>query len=210
MSPNDLLKYLNTLGGLEPAVQRAEKTPFDDRLKELKNADSIADSFFIIRDYLSFFNYHTVEHIIEKLGTDKDRSELKAYKGKLADYCKRRVFECPPKVFGLPSKSGHDFAVVKLDKKLEQYTLEQLQRFLSNLSGIIGIARYSLRLVSVESGCMKVTFQVPSFMTELVFPLSAEQERALQVEAVLWLECGPYHYPSKAVCILAVAVILKG
>ena len=199
VSPGDLIKYLNTLGGLDPAVKRVDKSPFDNRLKELKSADSIGECFFIIRDYLSFFNYRTVEHIIQKLGTDEDQLALKSYKEKLADYCKRRAFECPPNVFGLPSGPDHDFAVVKLDEKLEQFTLEQLQRFQSNLSNIIGIPRYTLRLISVERGCMKLTFQIPSFMKDLAFPLSAEQERALQAEGVLWLKCGSYHFPGKGV-----------
>ena len=198
VTPDDLMECLTALGGLEPSL-KVKNTPFDNRWEEMEKAGSIRQCIKIIRDYLSFFNYHIIEHIIERLGSDKDRSELKRYKEKLADYCRRRVFECPPKVFGLPSKSDHDLAVVKLDKKLEQYTLEQIQRFQSKLSNIIGIPQYALQLISVEKGCMILTFKVPSYMTEQVFPLSADQEKTLQTEGVLWLKCGAYHFSSKCV-----------
>ena len=197
VTPDDLMECLTALGGLEPSL-KVKTTPFDNRWEEMEKAGSIRQCINIIRDYLSFFNYRTIEHIIEGLGTDKDRSELKRYKEKLAEYCRRRVFECPPKVFGLPSKSDH-FAVVKLDGKLEQYTLEQIQRFQSKLSNIISIPQYALQLISVERGCMLLTFQIPSVMKELVFPLSADQEKYLQTEGVLWLKCGAYQFPCKGV-----------
>ena len=49
-----------------------------------------------IRDYISFFNCHVIEHIVDGLCTDQDRVEFPNYEKEFDEYSKHRVYECPP------------------------------------------------------------------------------------------------------------------
>ena len=54
-----------------------------------------------------------------------------------------------------------------------------------------------LRLCQIDRGCFELTFQVPSLVQQEIFPLSREQEMALEEEGVVKLKCGKYHFLSK-------------
>ena len=51
-----------------------------------------------------------------------------------------------------------------------------------------------MRLCQVNEGCIQLTFQVPSFVQQKVFPLSKEQEKALAAMGVMKLTCGEYQF----------------
>jgi len=48
-------------------------------VNELQTAGSIEKVLWVIRDHFSFFNFHIIEHIVSKLGTDQDKAELHNY-----------------------------------------------------------------------------------------------------------------------------------
>ena len=204
VTPKHLAKCCLTLEALDPVCQTklttdGPPTIFRDRVEEMKKSTDIIDVFIILRDYFSFFNYHTLERLIARLGTDGDRSRLQKYKQELKDYCKRNIFECIP-ILSLPSKSDHSVLGIKLGEQFKKFTLEQLQYLKYNISKITGITEPALLVLYVEEGCLQITFLIPSFLEELVFPLSADQETALLGENVLCLKCGGYYYPRKCVC----------
>ena len=83
----------------------------------------------------------------------------------------------------------------------EQFTVKELKSFRYRLSKIFYVSPQSvLRLCQVEEGCLQLTFQVPSFVQQEIFPLSSEQESALAAEGVIKLTCGDYLFTAK-VCI---------
>ena len=196
VTPKQLVDHLIVLGPLDPVLKESGGNALHKGLSEMRKADTVGDIFFQIRDYISFFNYEILEHIVEELGTDSDRAEVDQYKGKLRDYCRRRAVECPP-LYGMPSKSGHVRIVVKLDKEVDKYTCDELKLFQRNLSGILNLKEYALCLISVDKGCLELTFQMPSFLKQKVFPLSYKQEEALKWEGVVKLQCEEHHIPSK-------------
>ena len=90
---------------------------------------------------------------------------------------------------------------VKLDSAYDEYDLSGIKRFQLRLSEILNTAYEVLRLCSVEKGCFKLTFLIPSFLKDIIFPLSSEQELELKKMKVLKLECGDYSFPrSSKVC----------
>ena len=196
ISPQLIGESLLCLGTLDPAVPGPQVPLFSAVAEKLKNASSITDIIFAIHEYLSFFNYHVIEYLIQVFGTQEDKEELEKYKEKLNEYCKRRVFECPP-LYSLPVQSDHVTVAVKLDDDLTKYTLKTLQGFWLRLAKELNLVKHTLRIVSVEEGCMQVTFQIPSFVSQHIFPLSTEQEKALQKEKVIELKCEDYTFSSK-------------
>ena len=195
-----LVVHLLSLGAFDPVSkgsQKCQKPVFQTFSEELRTAGSIEDVLLVIEDYLSFFNYHVIEHIVNKLGTDQDKIELQNYKKEFDEYSKRRIYECPPG-YGSMSKANHIVLVMKLDSVYEKYTVKELKKFEYRLSRIFCVTPQSvLRLCRVEEGCLQLIFQVPSFVQQEIFPLSSEQERALAAEGVIRLTCGDYQFAAK-------------
>ena len=195
-----LVTHLFSLGVLDPVSKNSQKPLLQAFQQELRNAECIEDVLWVIRDYFSFFNYHVIEHIVSGLGTELDKLELQNYKEEFQQYSKRRIYECPP-VYGPMSDIGHTNLVLKVDSVYEQFTVKELKSFRYRLSKIFYVSPQSvLRLCQVEEGCLQLTFQVPSFVQQEIFPLSSEQESALAAEGVIKLTCGDYLFTAK-VCI---------
>ena len=194
-----LVTHLLSWGAFDPVYEGSQKPVFQTFSEKLQNAGSIEKVLFVIRDYFSFFNYHVIEHIVSKLGTDQDKAELRNYKEEFDRYSKRRVYECLP-VFGPVSKPNHVDLVLKIDSVYEQFTLEAVKKFRYRLKEILHVSQGVLRLCRVEEGCFQLMFQVPSFVQQKIFPLSGEQERALVAEGVIKLTCGNYEFVAK-VCV---------
>ena len=191
-----LVTHLLSWGAFDPVYEGSQKPVFQTFSEKLQNAESIEEVLFVIRANFSFFNYHVIEHIVSKLGTDQDKDELQNYKDEFDHYSKRRVYECLP-VFGPVSETNHADLVLKLDSVYEQFTVEAVEDFQYRLSGILHVSRGALRLSEVGKGCFQLTFQVPSFVQQEIFPLSSEQERALVAEEVIKLTCGNYEFVAK-------------
>ena len=191
-----LVTHLLTLRALDPVTKGSQKPLFQTFHKKLQNAKSIEKVMWIIEDYFSFFNYHVIEHIVSKLGTDKDKDELRKYKEEFDRYSKRRVYECLPD-FGSESEAEHAILVFKLDSVYEQFTVKAVKDFQSKLCGILCVPPSALHLLRVEEGCVQLTFQLPDFVQQEIFPLSSEQERALVEEGVIRLTCGNYEFVVK-------------
>ena len=201
ISVDRIATHLLSLGVYDPVSKDSPKPLLKTFSKELWNAESIEEVLYIIRDYFSFFNYHVIEHIVNGLGTDQDRVELQNYKKAFHQYSKRRIFECPL-VYGPMSNADHTELVLKVDSAYEQFTLEELENFEYRLTKVFQVSPLSvLRLCRVEEGCLQLTFQVPSFVQQEIFPLSSEQADALAAEGVIRLTCGDYQFVAK-VCIL--------
>ena len=194
---NVLVTHLLSLGALDPVSKHSQKPLLQTFFQELRTAGSIEDVLWVIKDYFSFFNYHVIEHIVYGLGTGQDRTELQNYKEHFHRYSKRRIFECPP-VYGPMSSRDHADLVLKVDSAYEQFTVEELENFEYKLSRTLHVTPQSvLRLCKVEEGCLQLIFQVPSFVQQVIFPLSSEQERALAAEGVIKLTCGDYQFAAK-------------
>ena len=192
--PDKLLSHVMTLGSLK-RVFEPQVPALHHRFKELNAAKTIYDSFLVLNDYFSFFNYHIIEHIVEELGTEEDKAKLQKYTQDFNQYAKRRIFECLPEFGHVLSDSDHVDIFVKLDSQYDDYTVAELEGFCHKLSKLLDISLGILCLCRVDKGCLQLMFQVPSFVQQRIFPLSREQERALADVRVTRLTCGDYYFP---------------
>ena len=192
-----LVGHLLSLHAFDPVYKDSQKPIFQAFFHELQKAESIEKVLFIIKDYISFFNYHVIKHIVEGLGTEQDKVELQNYEKEFIEYSKRRIYECPSD-YGSKSDADHADLVLKVDSVYEDFTVKELKNFEYRLSRIFCVSQQSvLRLCKVEKGCLQLIFQIPSFVQQEIFPLSTEQERALAAEGVMKLTCGEYIFPDK-------------
>lgn len=205
-------KLVETLIGLEGFIPlKKECRLLQDRLEEMNAAKSIADIFIILKNYSSVYNHEIIEHIVDKLGANKDKRELDKYKEHFKNYCRCNIFECP-----MPSRRKkspkHADLVLKIES-MKEYTVEAIQLFRSQLIELLKLTRYTLNLDDIQKGCLQVTFLFPRFLKTHIFPLNADQKQGLRGLNVISLECDgvPQPFmPSKLVniCSECIAHIL--
>ena len=192
VSVDELVSHVMSLGAFEPTINKTEVPLFQYCSEGLEAADSIPKVFLALKDCLSFFNYHIIEHIIQ-LGTEEDKTKLQKYKQDFNQYAKRRITECMPE-FGPISDADHADIIVKVDLWYETCTVAQIERLRCKLGEVLHLSSQGiLRLCRVDKGCFQLMFQVPAFVQQGIFPLSREQERALATMGVIGLICG-YHF----------------
>ena len=198
ISVEDLLKHLDCLGYIQPTFKGSELPVLGCRLPELRKMASIEKAMTVISGYCSFFNYRIVEEIIDNVGSEQDKANLKKFKEEFSEYAQRHIFECPAEL-GEMSEIGHANMFVTLDATYESYTVSDLCSFVNNLERVLKIPAVSLRLCRIGGGSLKLIFQLPLSLQQTIFPLSSEQEEALAGLGVEQLSCGDYQFPRQEI-----------
>ena len=190
----EFTSHVELLGSIKPTYRDSSLPPLRHRLPGLANASTVDAAMSIVKDYCSFFNYRLLEHIINELGTEQDKLNLTKYKEDFVKYGERHVFECPSEV-GKMNENGHTNMIVTLDDSFDNCTVNHLQSFISNLRKTMKISsEVELRLCRIESGSVKLIFQLPCFVLQDKFPLSSDQEANLAALGVIQLSCGDYRF----------------
>lgn len=184
----ELSRVLRDLRAFQPS--RPDTPLFRDKFNEIKAAEDIDDVFDILADYVSFFNFHITEHIVENLGTPDDKRLLSDYKTELESYCKRNIFECPS--YSAP-KQGVAELVMKVEG-IEKHNMKHLAELISHVSKVISVSQHTLQLCSVEKGCVQLNFQLPDFVKYYIFPLVEEQMSQLKMMGIILLVCDKWRY----------------
>ena len=190
-------KVIHKLKGLKPLKRlRSPRAAFAVKSYEavLESIQDIERVKKVIEENSSFFDFRSLEYMIENVGLDSDKKRLEKYKEEFERYVKRRIFECPPE--GRPTMSPNSIELfVKLESDFE--TLVELKQFQCQLSFVLEVSVHVLRLNSVKDGCVEMIFFIPNFVQETTFPLLVEQETMLIELGVIKLSCGDYHFPQQ-------------
>ena len=201
--------------GSNQCMFRKQRGKFDD-------PNATVDSVWrIIGDYISFFDYDILETIIENLGSDKDKESFAKYREDFEKYAKQRVFK--HQISSESSSAEEAIVFVKLDSLYDECDITHLKKLQKKLSDILNLNEGVLQLRKIESGCILLVFKIPDFIYEDIFPLSIDQESALQELGVARLDCGDYHFivdlkvrlkryilKEKHVCALTICIWLQG
>ena len=181
------------LRAYEPAPEERDRSLLDEHREEIKKAKTISEIFHILCPYWDYLNYELLEYIIKLYGTNDDAERLASYCEKLHKFCERRVFEVliPGTGTGTGDSKQKKF-VVKLNVR-ESITCKELRRIKGRIAKILHVKVAALIIVSVDPGCVQLTFLIPKFIAQEIFPLSHEQASVLSRDAsVIMLECGNY------------------
>ena len=186
-----------------------QKIPVHNLMRYLKCAlqfiddqkeSTMSDVQNIMINNSSFFDYSLIKYMIKLAGTEDVKALLLKYEETFHHYSQSRVYKCPSNYGAIQTQSDAKMQV-KLDKMYDECTVQELEDLECKLCSILQISVYVVRLLQVERGCFKLTFLIPCSFQATVFPLSAEQERALKVQGILQLNCGKYHFPSLVVSL---------
>ena len=190
-----LVDHLECLGWFKPTYKDTGLLPLRHQMPKLRGAKSTDFVMSVVSNYCSFFNYHMIEHIINKLGTPQDKTNLDEYEKHFKSYADNYVIECPLEV-GEMIRKGQAKMYVTLDDSFDNCTLSHLNEFKSNLRKILNLkSDIELYLYYINLGSIKLTFQISILIQKAIFPLSSEQEEALKGLGVVQLSSGDYQFP---------------
>ena len=181
------------LRAYEPAPEERDRSLLDEHREEINRAKTISEIFNILCPYWNYLNCELLEYIIKLYGTSDDAERLASYCEKLREFCERRIFEVPmPESATATGDSKQKKFVVKLNVH-EGIKCKELRRIKGRIAKILYVKVAALIIVSVDPGCVQLTFLIPKFIAQEIFPLSHEQASVLSKEAaVIRLECGDY------------------
>ena len=80
----------------------------------LVSAQSVRETFHALRPHMSFFNYEILKFLIEREGSENDKTALATFLRDFIDFCKRHVFEVPFTTYS----NGHHFDGHKTKQRL--------------------------------------------------------------------------------------------
>ena len=182
------------LGAYDPAPEVQDRLLLHEHREEIKDAKAISDIFIILSAYWNYLNYEILKYIIELYGTSEDIERLEDYNKKLHIFCERRIFELPESSSetGNVQNEKQDKFVIKLDVQ-ESITCKEVLQIRRRIAKILRINVAALTISQMDIGCVQLTFLIPKFVVQEVFPLSSKQISTLFKDAsIISLECGSY------------------
>ena len=181
------------LGAYEPAPEERGQSLLNEHREEIKKAESISKIFNILSAYWNYLSYEVLEYIIELYGTSDDTGRLKRYNEELQNFCKHRLFELPlPESGGGTGSPRQEEFSVKLNVR-EDITIKELRQIKGRIAKVLHVKSATLVIDHMDGGCVQITFLIPKFVAQEIFPLSKQQTSALSRDAsVIRMECGEY------------------
>ena len=137
----------------------------EDDKRKLKEAKSIDAVFTILRDHWSFFDYEILSHIIQHLGTDGDKENLRKYDQDFKQFCERKVTEVSPSDFdqhGHKRKHRKYFVVLVTNDIIQN--LKDVKAAEMKVASLLGLSASSLRLECIDIGSIILVFSIPTFI----------------------------------------------
>ena len=183
------------LGAYDPVCGVQGRSLLENHNEEINNAGTISKIFIILKTYWNFLTYEVLEYIIKEFGDDSDKERLKNYNKDLQNFCEHRTSELPP-------ESGNDNTLTLKQEQFrvklnfhEDSTCKDLLQIRGRIAKVLKINLAALVLTCVDEGCVQLTFLIPKFLAQEIFPLSDEQTSALfKIASIIRLECGHYMF----------------
>ena len=204
VSVQTVSQMLQSVGAFQPPHTH---TPLlANQLATLKEAKTLPQLIKFVSSLSSFFNSSLLEQLIDRLGSDADKTELDKYKTQFNEYSKRNLFECPSFQDG-SLQSDFSELILKVDKDFSKLTVSNLAAFMDWLSSFLMVTRASIQLVSVSKSerChvemvypqlskeVELVCRLSTMVREEVLPFSPEQEEMLKAAGILEVRCGEVH-----------------
>ena len=152
----------------------------EDNEAKLEAATTISEIILSLHPYKSFLNYEIIENIANEFGTPDICDEMQKYVAAFNDFCKRSAYELPVNV--LPKKVNKRKEKI-LSVKLTKRGVASIRDIVSvqlNMATILGVKTWSLKICSIEKGCVCVRFLVPEAVMIKILSLFLDKKNALR------------------------------
>lgn len=167
--------------------------------RKLEEADTVYKIFDVIgKECASFLNYEIYQSILDKYCSDVECEDfrypelLKAYIDK---HNVKEFFSVNPQLEKCTEASKR----MKLKIDIERTTkVAKVVDLKSSIAALLRLRPSALRLISVEEGCVMITFLIPVAVADTMFAahktMTPKQVEGFKSLSVLWIECGNFNF----------------
>ena len=164
---------------------------------DLEGANSLHDIFRLLRKHsktsFNFLNYHIYESLRDKF-IPEERDESFNYPDYLKDYANKHrlseFLEINPKLKEIDSNTSSNILRIKFDIRASDKLINVLELQIS-LAPLLEVMPSALQILSIEQGCVIVTFLIPAHVAKVAFQhireFTPEQLSRLSVK---WIKLG--------------------
>ena len=159
-----------------PPLKREDQS--NSLKRDLNTATEIHNIYNILNKCCSFFNYKLLESLFSHMNYTEGQDALKKYEEDLIKYAMRRIYHFPS---GLGIRGvNHAIIAVKLDNMYEGTLTVHLLTFHRKLCELLRVTLGQCPLDGLKPGCLCVTLHLLDHLVKDTFPLSTDQQAALQ------------------------------
>lgn len=148
--------------------KRQHKDFLNDNWSAISSASGMMDIWLKLSSYWDFLNYSLLEYLVKEF-CNEDRRLTKM----MEDYkCKVKEFRCRTLLSDFIDhfqdvnegllEMNMKILEVKLNKKFEDCTLEDLENCKENITQKLLVPSFVVKLHRVSPGCIKITWAIPS------------------------------------------------
>ena len=194
ISVSELRSYLLSLDAFQSGsnVQCKLLSGVKDKLEAASTVYQILDT--VTKDCSSFLDYEIYQCIVDQYDIDQGQKALN-YPEYLQEYIeKHRIAELAKVIPKLNQSDaqGTKEVVLQLDIELTS-KLTKIIDLKKEVARILNVMPFTIRLYSIEQGCVVVTFRLPTAVAKNVFTtekeFSSSDEEKFRSLSVLWLRC---------------------
>ncbi len=189
-SRNEITGCLLGLNCRKQVYNGENQCMFRNKQLQLQACSTIAEIWYILRDYFSFFDFYIIDVIATELGTKDDQLHVERYKEEFGNYLKCRVFTLKIDI----SKEDSEELVLILDCSFEECNFANLVDLRVYVSKLLNLEQHVVRLGEIKQGCIQLVLLIPEFIFKDTFPLTTDQKLILQWLKVSRLDCGNFHF----------------
>ena len=161
--------------------------------RKIKTANSVSEVFTFLHNYISFFNYHVVEHLIHAHGSEEDRSKFEEYLSSLTVFCQQNIVQVSSNIFTHGYRSTAK--ILALNTRDPISTLDNIQELIKNVAESLKLSLFALQLCLVKrEHVVELHFLISAAVADCIFPLSSSQHSTLVAVGVNTLWIVPSNY----------------
>ena len=180
-----MLRYL----GCHPGKPPSENTKLFSESDEISEAKDLQSLIECLRKYSSWYNYHLMKVVAEEFAGDEGKKLIFDYEDDLRKhYTTLIAYQCPDFSLDKGIPPGYTKLIVKVDWEYATTDLERITTFQSSLANILELEPYVFQLRSVEEGCVRFDWSIPSALEPHLSNMMIEKEDCLRELSVLYLE----------------------
>ena len=197
---NSFRSYLLNLTAFRPGCREQCKL-LSGMKAELDEADTINKIFDLVScNCASFFNIKIFQLLVDRFGIkDTEDTGILDYPEHLKAYI--NMHKISEFIAINPALEKHSTGSAKITFKFDlelTSKLAKVTKLQAAVAKILGLKASTLQLLSIEKGCVTVTFHIPAEAADILFVHNKEFTQGdiedFRALSVLWLECNGHKY----------------
>ncbi len=172
---------------------------------ELENAKTLEDIFIALEKNFSFWDHEIFQYLIEEYDLDENHKKLqyaKHFESYIQEHNVSQFVEINPSLANHKAESRDSKKLtLKFDVNTVHCSLAKVRELKETVATLLNVKSSTLRLLSIQEGCMEVTFYIPANKADTIFTSNWKQvsDRAEQLEnvSVMSITCNDVTFNTK-------------